>query len=153
MLICICCCIYCVFFVLSVTLPNGMSIDVYSKENSYLMLLNITLHLIYIPMITIQTHKRLRLRALPYGLPLGNNFPYFPESMKYYYNMVIYLVCYIVHVHVGLINLNLWVRKITYQSKLYLLNLISFKHHIHYNFILVEYINFKSRYVIFCSNI
>ena len=29
---------------------------------------------------------RLRLRALPDSLPRGNNIPYFPESMKYYYS-------------------------------------------------------------------
>ena len=30
----------------------------------------------------------LRLRSLLHGLPRGNNFPYFPENMKYYYSTI-----------------------------------------------------------------
>ena len=36
-----------------------------------------------------ETARELRLRALPDGLPRGNKIPYFPESMKYYYNMAL----------------------------------------------------------------
>ena len=90
-----------------------MPINVFNQENSYFMFLIITLGLNYKTMLTIETQKaynknntscfqentgislplgrppgralRLRLRALPDGLPRGNNIPYFPESMKYYY--------------------------------------------------------------------
>ena len=82
------------------------------------MFLIITLGLNYKTMLTIETQKaynknntscfqenagislplgrppgralRLRLRALPDGLLRGNNIPYFPERMKYYYIIYLY---------------------------------------------------------------
>ena len=35
--------------------------------------------------LEIQFNTLKCLWVLPDGLPLGNNFPYFPESMKHYY--------------------------------------------------------------------
>ena len=105
--ICIYCRIDCVIFVLSVTLPGCTPFDVYSQENPYFMVLSITQCLTYKPMLTIQTQQALNKnntscsqentgKALPLGRPpgwdvflRGNNFPYFPESMMYYYIIIV----------------------------------------------------------------
>ena len=117
MLICIFCRIYCVTIVLNVTLPSSMPIVVSSQETPYIMVLNITLCLIYKHRCQQYKRKkkqfmkntsctqentgrwlplgrrpgrdwRRSLQSLPVGLPRGNNFPYFFESMKYNYNII-----------------------------------------------------------------
>ena len=86
MLICKWRCINCVIFVLSVTLPGGMPIYVSRQENTYFMVLSITMFLIY--SICLQyKHKTHIIKIIlsgKYGKLLPRGRPSGMKSMKNY---------------------------------------------------------------------